>query len=71
MHFRWEWILVPAVCLAMAWILSLATCSFDWPDITDALDVRAGEYGKLAILGLTLIAIVAIFRVLGGKNQDS
>jgi len=71
MHFRWEWILVPAVCLAMAWILSVATCSFDWPDITDGLHVRAGEYGKLATLGVLLIAIVVIVRVLRGNNRDS
>jgi len=70
MRFRWEWILVPLMCLVMAWILSVATCSFEWPDITDALHVRSGEYGKLAILGLLLIAIVAIVRVFRGGGQN-
>ena len=67
MRFRKELILVPLACLVMAWVLSVVNPACEWGDITNVLNVHhEAEYGKLAVLGVALIALVTILRVLRG-----
>ncbi len=73
-RFRWGWWLgVPLACLGAAWFLqAVATPSFDWPDIMELVRVPArsfGRYTQLCVLGLVLIAIVAVVRVLRGNGN--
>jgi len=75
-RFRWGWWLgVPLACLIAAWLLqAVATPSFDWPDIMEFVRVPARSferYTELCVLGLALIAIVAVVRVLRNRNDNS
>ena len=71
MRLRTEWILVPCACLLMAWLLSVIDPAWQWANIVDTLNVRhEDEYKKLTVLGLALVALVAILRVLRGNDAD-
>ena len=73
-RFRWWWITVPLACFAVAYLLSTAIPPrFDWEDVMRALHVPSrsfGKYTRLAVLGCALIAIVAVLRVLRGRDDD-
>jgi len=71
MSFRWEWVLIPLACLLAFWFLSAIEPAFDWDDIKRFMGVEhTGEYGKLAILGCVVVAIVAIARVMHKGDED-
>jgi hypothetical protein len=64
-RFRWEIILVPLTILAAAWFINGIALSFTWEDTMHFLAVRdKARYTRLAVLGITLIAICAAWRVL-------
>ncbi len=71
-RFRWEWLLIPGVCILAVWFLSNAHAAFSWEDVMDVLHVHNREqYTMLAVMGLVLVAIVAIARVLRRKDDES
>ena len=65
---------MPLACLGAAWLLhAVATPSFSFPDVMALVRVPAhglGRYVELSVLALTLIAIVAVVRVLRGKRNS-
>ncbi len=70
MRFRWTVLLVPGVCLLVAWLLSHTQPAFEWGDVLARLQVRhTGEYSRLAVLGLALIAIVAVLRICRREDE--
>jgi hypothetical protein len=68
-RLRWGIVLVPLVCVAAAWVLHHVEPVFTWGDVLDRLYVRPQHYSRLAILGLTLIGVVAIKRVLQNDRR--
>jgi hypothetical protein len=50
--------------------LSHTQPAFEWGDVLARLQVRhTGEYSRLAVLGLALIAIVAVLRICRGEDE--
>lgn len=63
-RFRWEIAAVVLALMAALWILRGIEPSFAWEDVMDALHVRHRErYTQLAVLGLTLVGIVLVYRI--------
>ena len=70
-RFRWAWIIVPVACLLVAWLLHHVDPVLEWRDVTEFLGVRdEARYTRLAVLGLALIAVVAVLRLIK-KNAAS
>jgi hypothetical protein len=69
-RFRWWIVTVPAVALALAWMLSGIEPAVSWRDVSAALGATDElRYGQLAILGLAAIALIAVLRVLKTKGR--
>ena len=70
LRFRWSILWVVGALILAAWLLSGARASITWRDICRFLNVRDEiRYGKLAIAGIVVCAVLAIARVLGyGKK---
>lgn len=68
-RFRWEWLLLPGACVAAVSFLGRVRAAFSFGDVMDALHVRNREqYAMLAVMGLGLIAVVAVARVLRSRR---
>ena len=68
--FRWALILVPLACLFALWFLNHIEPTITWDDVLDLLHVvERHKYSKAAVLGLTLIGIVAVLRVTNGTRH--
>jgi hypothetical protein len=71
MRLRRELIAVPLACLLMAWVLKAIEPACSWQDVMDALHVKhQAQYSRLALLGCTLVGIVAILRILRQDKDD-
>ena len=72
-RFRWPWLAVPLACMVCAYLLHTAIPpAFDWEDIMIALHVPPrsfGRYKRLAVLGLLLIGIVAVWRATSKRSS--
>jgi len=71
-RFRWELLLVPLAILFAFWFLgAIATPTFTWQGVMDAIGVKnKPRYTMLAVLGVTVTAIVAIARILGWGRKE-
>jgi hypothetical protein len=71
-RFRWHWLAVPLACMVFAYLLHTAIPpAFDWEDIMIALHVPSHgmeRYTRLCVLGLSLMAILAVLRLLRGRD---
>ena len=71
-HVRRDYIVVPLVCLVAYWFISRSrglACS--WNDVMLRLGVHDREnYTRLALCGLSLVAFVAIARVLKKQPRE-
>ena len=67
--FRWEWVWGVVAVLVCAHLLKNLAPSFEWGDLMEAAGVRnTARYSQLAVLGVALVAVVAIVRLVGRKN---
>lgn len=73
-RFRKTLLIVPLACMFAAWFLHhIVPPTFDWEDVMDSLGVTPGarlRYSSLAVLALSLIAIVAVLRLLRRRQED-
>lgn len=62
---RWELITVPLTAGITLWFISTLDPSCTWSDLCDAVGARNVDlYGRLACLGILLIAVTLCIRIL-------
>jgi len=65
-RFRWSLVLVPGVCILMAWILSHVQPSLTWEEILARFHIEGEErvrMSRLVALGLICIGAVVVKRI--------
>jgi len=69
-RFRWGFVIVPLTILGTAWFLRGVEVSFGWDDVLTKAQIEAPErYTRLAVLGLALITVCAVWRVLKNSGK--
>ena len=71
-RFHWELFALAALVLIAIYALNHIQCHSRWEDIMDVLSVKNHErYTQLAVWGVTLCGVAAIFRILrSGKEKE-
>jgi hypothetical protein len=70
-HFRWSIVLVIAAAALAAWLVKGIDPARSWEEFMDAIGVENKvRYTQLAILGMVVVAIVAVARVLRRKEEE-
>jgi len=70
-RMHWGWILVPLLLVLAAWLATGIQVSFSWDSVMDMLAVHNKEaYTRLALLGLLVVAFVAIAKILREQRRD-
>ena len=70
-YFRWELLIIPAVILFIIWFINGVEPAGTWEDFLDYIEIdNKPRFSMLACLGLTIVAIVAIARVLRDSKKD-
>lgn len=70
-RFRWALITVPLVIGFMIYLISGASTSFDFLDITEVIGINnIDRWTGLIILAVGLIGFVLLLRVLLSKKED-
>ncbi len=69
-RLRWEWLLIILAILFVAFLLKDVQPAFAWSGLQDAMGVRSRDrHTQLAVLGLVLVAIIAVRRVLRDERR--
>jgi hypothetical protein len=70
-RFRWTLITVPLAGLFMIYLISGASTSFSFPDLSDAIGIVNGErWTGLIVLAVALIGLVLVLRILLHRKDD-
>lgn len=70
-RMHWGWVLVPLVIILAAWLATGIEASLSWDAVMDMLNIKNEEaYTRLTLLGLLVVAIVAVGRILREPRQD-
>jgi hypothetical protein len=71
-RFRWALVLVPLVILlALQLVPVLGHFAFSWEQAMSLLGVHdRSRYGALAVVGVLIVAIVALVRIFSGGPQE-
>lgn len=71
-NFRWNLLWIPIACLFLAWMFSGVRSGFSWEDVMQTMNVRNEErFTRLAVLGVVLIAITAIWRLCRNDRDEN
>ena len=71
--FRWPLLVVPLVLLISMWVYREVHFACGWEDLMEAVHVLPQNYERytqLAVLGVLVTAVVAIYRVLRREGSD-
>jgi len=68
---HWGWILAPLLLVLAAWLATGIEAGVTWNQVMDMLAVHNKEaYTRLALLGLLVVAIVAIAKILRENKRS-
>ena len=70
-RMHWGWILAPLLLVLAAWLATGIEVGVTWNQVMDMLAVHNKEaYTRLALLGLLVVAFVAVAKILREPRQD-
>ncbi len=70
-RFRWSVLTVPFAIFFMIYLISGASTSFDFLDISDAIGIANGDrWTSLIVLAVALIGLVLVLRILLHRKDD-
>ena len=70
-RMHWGWILAPLLLVLAAWLATGIEAGVTWNQVMDMLAVHNKEaYTRLALLGLLVVAFVAIAKILREQRRD-
>jgi len=70
-RMHWGWILAPLLLVLAAWLATGVEVGVTWNQVMDMLAVHNKEaYTRLALLGLLVVAFVAVAKILREQHED-